>query len=395
MKNIKEVANKEVVNIDNIDSIISEQPLNQVQEYDMKNIDLKSLGLSQADLPKIKEVKEQFGEVNSLTVNEYGTGVSSRSGEYTKEILSLVQNKDIDVIGTKMNEVLIVAREINGNNLISNNQSFLAKLPVVGGMFRSFSKAKDNFQMKFANTNTQIENLVKEIEDNQSGLKHRVQVLDKMFESVGHEQKDIGIYIASGQLMLQEIQGELKNLTNHDINDANTVQRVYDLNHLHNTLEKRLYDMFVLQQACIQMLPQIRIIQTNNQMLVDKFQNIKNITIPAWKSQISMAIALTEQQNSVDLANAIDDATNSLLKSNADMLHTNSVKTAKAMQRSVIDPNTLAYTQNKLIQTVNDVILIQQNGVKEREAATIQLKGLQENYNKLVVADSMKKLSMK
>lgn len=158
MKTVNEFEN-DVVNVGNIDNIIAaDQSPNKLQEYNMKHIDLKSLGLTQADLPKIKEVKEKFGEVNSLSVNEYGNGVSSRSGEYTKEILSLVQNKDIDVIGTKMNEVLVVAREINGNNLIGNNQGFLAKLPVVGGMFRSVSKAKENFQMKFANTNTQIEN---------------------------------------------------------------------------------------------------------------------------------------------------------------------------------------------------------------------------------------------
>lgn len=395
MKDVNVVEN-DIVNVKNLDSKVAEQVASQeIQEYNMKHIDLRSLGLSEKDLPKIKEVKDKFGEVNSLSVNEYGGGVSSRSGEYTKEILSLVQNKDLDETGQKLNQVLITAREINGNNLISNNQGFMARLPIIGGMFKSVSKAKENFQMKFANTNNQIESLVGEIEDNQTGLKHRVKILDKMFDSVAIEQKDIGIYIASGQLMLQDIQSQLKEFTNHDINDATTTQRVYDLNHLHNALEKRLYDMFVLQQACIQMLPQIRIIQTNNQMLVDKFQNIKNITIPAWKSQISMAIALTEQQTSVDLANAIDDATNSLLKRNADMLHTNSVKTAKAMNRSCIDPNVLEYTQNKLIQTVNDVIQIQQQGVKERDEATIRLKSLQENYKKLIVDDTMKKLAMK
>ncbi|NEU35014.1 toxic anion resistance protein, partial [bacterium LRH843] len=87
--------------------------------------------------------------------------------------------------------------------------------------------------------------------------------------------------------------------------------------------------------------PMIRIIQSNNLMLVDKFYAIKNITLPAWKNQISLAISLNEQKNSVQLANTIDDATNDLLKRNADLLHQNSVDTAKANQRSVIDIETL------------------------------------------------------
>lgn len=390
----KDVDLQDFLEGDKVQSPLVAEQQNAIREYDMKQLDLKSLGLTEADMGKIQDVKKSFGEVNTLTIADYGKGISSRSAEYTKELLSLVQNKDLGETGTKLNQVITVASELNGNNLINNNQGFLAKLPVVGGMFRSVAKAKQNFEMKFADTNKQIENLVGEIEVNQQGLRGRVEMLDKMFDAVCVEQKEIGIYIASGQLMMKEIQDELRLMTNHDVNDQTAVQRVYDLNHLHNSLEKRLHDLYVLQQSSIQMLPQIRIIQTNNQMLVDKFHAIKNITIPAWKNQISLAISLTEQQNSVDLANTIDEATNSLLKRNADMLHTNSVKTAKAMQRSVIDANTLQYVQNKLIATVTDVIKIQEEGVKGRQEAMTTLKNLQDNYKKLVVDDTVQKITM-
>ena len=123
-------------------------------------------------------------------------------------------------------------------------------------------------------------------------------------------------------------------------------------------------------------------------MLVDKFYAIKNITLPAWKNQISLAISLQEQQNSVQLAKAIDDTTNDLLRRNAELLHQNSVDTAKANQRSVIDVETLEHVQNTLIKTVNDVIQIQKEGMQKRAEATVRLRALQDNLNHLVLENS-------
>jgi len=170
--------------------------------------------------------------------------------------------------------------------------------------------------------------------------------------------------------------------------DQQTTQQIYDLNHLANNLEKRVSDLQVLQQSAMQTLPMIRIIQSNNLMLVDKFYAIKNITLPAWKNQISLAISLQEQKNSVQLAKAIDDTTNELLRRNAELLHQNSVDTAKANQRSVIDVETLEHVQNTLIKTVNDVIQIQKEGMQKRAEATTRLRALQDSLNHLVLENS-------
>ena len=254
-------------------------------------------------------------------------------------------------------------------------------------IFNKLKGAKQNFDQQFNNTKEQIDVLVKEIENSQNGLKARVSTLDKMFEGVQDEYKQLGIYIAAGKLKEQELQQEIAVLTNQTP-DQTTTQKIYDLNHIANNLEKRVSDLQILQQSAMQTLPMIRIIQSNNLMLVDKFYAIKNITLPAWKNQISLAISLQEQKNSVQLANTIDDATNDLLKRNADLLHQNSVDTAKANQRSVIDIETLEHVQNTLIKTVNDVIQIQKEGVKKREEASDCLRTLQNNLNQLVLESS-------
>lgn len=160
-----------------------------------------------------------------------------------------------------------------------------------------------------------------------------------------------------------------------------------------SNLDKRIGDLTALQQSAMQSLPTIRMIQANNQMLVDKFHTIREITVPAWKRQFMLALTLNEQRNAVQLATKIDDTTNDLLKRNAELLHRNSVETAKANQRLVIDVDTLQKVQATLIQTVEDVIKIQREGVAQRKAAEKEIQGMRLDLQKrLGRTDEVKEL---
>ncbi|RKG44615.1 toxic anion resistance protein [Acinetobacter cumulans] len=354
-----------------------------VVEEKFKQLDLQGMGLKPADFQEVMTAHKELAEINHNAVAEYGKNIATKTSTYTDELLNLVQNKDLDATGQKLNQVVQVAQQLNTSSILnkSKNSGFL------GGLLNKFKGAKQSFDQHFNTTKEQIDALVKEIESSQNGLKARVDTLDRMFNSVQDEYKQLGVYVAAGKLKQQDIQQEIAGLTALE-QDQNTTQKIYDLNHLANNLEKRVSDLQVLQQSAMQTLPMIRIIQSNNLMLVDKFYAIKNITLPAWKNQISLAISLQEQKNSVQLANTIDDATNDLLKRNADLLHQNSVDTAKANQRSVIDIETLEHVQNTLIKTVNDVIVIQKEGMQKRDEATIRLRALQDNLNHLVLETS-------
>lgn len=361
------------------------------EEQKISKEDLKTYGLKLSDVKKVIEVKSKFSDVSTLTVAEYGKEISSESNKCTSELLSLVRNNELDETGTKLNQVLSVAQTINSSNLIVAPTG-LAKLPLIGALFKSAKGAKQKFEMRFADTNAQIDNLVNEIALNQGGLKERVKMLDTMFDAVKEDYKNLGIYIVAGRAKFEELQEEIKELSAKDPlkTDSTITQKIFDLNHVCNNLDKRLSDLHLLQQSALQTLPMIRLIQSNNTMLIDKFYAIKTITIPAWKNQIALALSLNEQENSVKLAEAIDNTTNDLLRRNAELLHTNSVAVAKANQRSVIDVSTLEHVQSTLIKTVNEVIQIQQQGVHAREESTKRLKLLQENYNKTIVNDSVK-----
>lgn len=356
---------------------------NELVEQKFQQMDLKELGLQPADFQEVLAARKELQNMSHNSVAEYGKNIATKTSTYTDELLNLVQNRDLDATGQKLNQVVQVAQQLNTSSILNKKKSS----GFFGNILSKFKGAKDNFDAHFNTTKEQLDVLVKEIETSQSGLKARVDTLDKMFDGVQDEYKQLGVHIAAGRLREQELQQEISALTALP-QDQSTTQKIYDLNHLANNLEKRVSDLQVLQQSAMQTLPMIRIIQSNNLMLVDKFYAIKNITLPAWKNQISLAISLSEQKNSVQLANTIDDATNELLRRNADLLHQNSVDTAKANQRSVIDIETLEHVQNTLIKTVNDVIQIQKEGVQKRTEATVRLKALQDNLNHLVIESS-------
>lgn len=356
---------------------------NELVEQKFQQMDLKELGLQPADFQEVLAARKELQNMSHNSVAEYGKNIATKTSTYTDELLNLVQNRDLDATGQKLNQVVQVAQRLNTSSILNKKKSS----GFFGNIISKFKGAKDNFDAHFNTTKEQLDVLVKEIETSQSGLKARVDTLDKMFDGVQDEYKQLGVHIAAGRLREQELQQEISTLTALP-QDQSTTQKIYDLNHLANNLEKRVSDLQVLQQSAMQTLPMIRIIQSNNLILVDKFYAIKNITLPAWKNQISLAISLSEQKNSVQLANTIDDATNELLRRNADLLHQNSVDTAKANQRSVIDIETLEHVQNTLIKTVNDVIQIQKEGVQKRTEATVRLKALQDNLNHLVIESS-------
>lgn len=355
----------------------------QQQEFD--RINLQEIGLQADDFAAVMSAHKELADFSQNAVAEYGKNIASKTSTYTDELLNLVKNKDLDSTGQKLNEVVQVAQQLNTSSILSPSK----KSGFLGGLLNKVRGAKQSFDQNFDTTKEQIDRLVHEIETSQSGLKSRVDTLDRMFNGVQDEYKQLGIYIAAGKLKQVDIQQQVQQLTSRDLSqDQQGTQQLYDLNHLANNLEKRVSDLQVLQQSAMQTLPMIRIIQSNNLMLVDKFYAIKNITLPAWKNQISLAISLQEQKNSVQLANTIDDATNELLKRNADLLHQNSVDTARANQRAVIDIETLEHVQNTLINTVNDVIQIQKEGMQKREEATTRLRSLQSNLNQLVLQSS-------
>lgn len=358
-----------------------------VTQQSFELLPLNDFGLKPEDFSDVVKATNELSNLSTEVVSEFGKNINQNTSKYADELLVLVQSKDVDVTGNQLNEVLSSAQSINMGNLVERPKSH--RLPVIGGLLAKFSKSKQEFSNRFNTVRDHIDGLVTEIEKNQNGLKKRINMLDSMYVEVGEVYRQLGIHAVSGQMVLTTLDEEIEN-AKAVANDPLSVQRVSDLNQIRQNLEKRIHDLKILQQSALQTMPMIRIIQSNNTALVEKFYTVKSITLPAWKNQISLAISLQEQKNSVALANSIDDATNDLLRRNADLLHQNSVDTARANQRAVIDIETLEHVQNKLIATVTDVIQIHKEGKQNRIDASNKIKALQSNLNQLVIEGSSK-----
>lgn len=333
---------------------------------------LKELGLQETDVAEVNQVAQRIQPNNPMTVAEFGRDVAEHASRYADSLLDQVRNSDLDEAGAKLTQVVTIARSLNVGPL-SDKRS---RLPLVGPLIDKFRLRATSFMGKFDTTREQIEALISEVHTTQTSIQTRNAGLEDMFAAVREEHRLLGVHIAAGRVRLNELRAVADELRGNVGNDPAHVQELSDLDAVIANLDKRIGDLIALQHSAMQSLPTIRMIQANNQMLVDKFHTIREITVPAWKRQFMLALTLNEQRNAVQLAATIDDTTNDLLKRNAELLHRNSLETAKANQRLVIDVDTLMQVQNTLIKTVEDVIRIQQEGVQQRKAAEKQIEAM-------------------
>ncbi|WP_454727725.1 MULTISPECIES: toxic anion resistance protein [Cupriavidus] len=323
---------------------------------------LAQLGLKPTDVDEIQSIARQIDADNPLTVAQFGRSIDEHASGYADALLGQVQNRDLEDAGTKLNTVVNVARDLNMGAL-SDRRS---RVPVIGTLIDRVRRTTVRVRDQFETAKTQIDHLVTEVDQTRTGLEARNTMLQTMFASVQAEHRLLGMHVAAGKLRLQELHKEVDALRASAQSPAD-VQRVADLDGIVANLDKRVANLQVLQHSALQTLPQIRLMQQNNQTLVDKFHTIRQITIPAWKRDFVLGLSLNEQKNAVELATHIDNTTNELLRRNAKLLHQNAVATAQSNARHVIDIDTLQLVQKELIDTVQDVIRIQQDGAKANQ----------------------------
>ncbi|OJV63609.1 uncharacterized protein YaaN involved in tellurite resistance [Acidovorax sp. 94] len=334
--------------------------------------ELRKLGLTAADQAEISQVAMRIQPENPLTVSEFGRDVGEHTSRYADSLLDQVRNRDLDVAGEKLSAVVHVAKRMN-LGVLSDKRS---RLPIVGPLVDRIRLRSGRIMGEFDSTRQQIDSLVREVEATQSGIRERNAGLEDMHVGVREEHRLLGIHVAAGKMRLAEIRAQLVQLREGGQGDIQAAHEIADLETVATNLEKRINDLMVLQHSALQSLPMIRLIQSNNQMLADKFHTVREITVPAWKRQFMLKLTLNEQRNAVELADTIDNTTNDLLKRNAALLHRNSVETAKANQRLVIDVDTLREVQTTLIKSVEDVIRIHHEGIQSFRQAEAQIESM-------------------
>ncbi|MGY3266323.1 toxic anion resistance protein [Lysobacter sp. HA35] len=341
--------------------------------------DLRTLDLQPEDAQAVEVLRSALAAQPATELQGFGADASLRTTQFSSQLLDQVRNKDLDDAGSKLGEVVRIARSLNLQKFAGRS-----KVPVIGALIDRFRDARGELVQKFSTTNQQIDQLMRDLSRQQDDLGKRVRDFDRMHDIVGEERRQLGLHVAAGKLRLVELEQERGALDIAD--DTDSRARRSELDMAIRLLDKRVGDLQLMRHAAEQTLPMIRLIQANSMQLIEKFGSVRDITIPAWKRSFAIQLSLNEQQNAVQLATAIDDATNELMRRNADLLRENSIATARANQRGVIDIETLQHVHEQLIQTVEDVRQIHRDGFEKRRQAEQDLARMRDDVQKRLAA---------
>ena len=330
-----------------------------------------SAALTPEERKKVDAIKESLDLTDSQACIQYGTGAQRNISDFSESILSTVRSKDSGYVGELLSQILSNVKDLEVDNP-GSGQGFLDKIP----FFKSVKNNVDRLVTRYEKVQVQIDRIEAELEKARMSMLKDIGMFDTMYEKNLEYFHELNLYIAAGDEKIKELretdiprlQAEAAAST-----DPMAVQLVRDFEENVNRFEKKLHDLKLSRTISIQTAPQIRLIQNNDKLLVDKIQTAVLNTIPIWKSQIVIALGLGKQQKVLKLNQEISNTTNELLMRNAELLKTNTIETAKESERSVIDMETVAKTNASLIETIQETIKIQQEARQKRQEAEIEL----------------------
>jgi uncharacterized protein YaaN involved in tellurite resistance len=340
---------------------------------------LKALGLTPDDAGRIREIAASLADIQPGNLHVFARDAATKSAALSTQLLDRVRNKDLDEAGAKLGDVVRIARTLNLEKFGTRSP-----VPFIGPLIDRLRASKGELVQKFSSTNQQIEQLLRDVGLQQADLHQQVKDFDRMHEVVLVERHELGLHVAAGRLRLQELREELQALAGTE--DPQLRVRRGEVDNAVRLLDKRVGDLAMMQHAADQSLPMIRIIQANAIQLIEKFTTVRDLTIPSWRRHFATQLSLQKLKNAADLTTAIDDATNEMMRKNADLVHETSVSTAKTAQRAVIDIETLRHVHDQLIKTVEDVREIHRDGMQKRQQAERDLAAMREDVQKRLAA---------
>ena len=298
---------------------------------------------------------------NTAQIMQFGAGTQKKMAEFSDAALENVRTQDLGEVGDL---IVNVVGELKGFDM-SEAKGLL-------GFFKKKAGELENMKNRFAKAEANVATISDALQAHQVRLLKDSAVLDKMYDQNLAYFKELSMYILAGKQKLEEVRtGKLAQLqqTAQLTGLAEDAQAARDLADKCDRFEKKIHDLMLTREISIQTAPQIRMIQNNDNVMVEKIQTTLMNTIPLWKNQMVLALGIAHSTEAAAAQRQVTDVTNALLKHNAEKLHLASVETAKEAERGIVDIETLKQTNAKLIQTLDDVMKIQAEGRTRRLAA--------------------------
>ena len=361
------------------------------QELEVKpETDLAPVAETKVEEPKIPEpvltAEEQqlvndfaakIDVENTAQILQYGAGTQKKMADFSDAALANVRAQDLGEVG----DLLVnVVGELQGFDA-EEEKGFL-------GFFKKQTNKLELMKARYDKAEVSVEKISDTLQQHQVRLLKDSAMLDQMYEQNLAYFKELTMYILAGKKKLEEVRaGKLAELeeTAKRTGLAEDVQAAKDLADKCQRFEKKIYDLELTRAISIQTAPQIRMIQNNDNVMVEKIQTTLMNTIPLWKNQMVISLGIAHSTEAAKAQRQVNDVTNALLQANAKKLHVASVETAKEAERGIVDIETLKKTNAELIQTLDDVMKIQRDGRAQRLAAEVEMAKMEtELKNKLL-----------
>ena len=325
----------------------------------------------------VQEFAAKIDVENTAQILQYGAGTQKKMADFSDAALANVRAQDLGEVGDL---IVNVVGELKGFDAEEEKGFF--------GFFKKQANKLEVMKAKYDKAEISVEKISDALQQHQIRLMKDSAMLDQMYDQNLAYFKELTMYILAGKQKLEEVRaGKLSDLeaTARRTGLAEDVQAAKDLADKCQRFEKKIYDLELTRAIAMQTAPQIRMIQNNDNVMVEKIQTTLVNTIPLWKNQMVITLGIAHASEAATAQRQVNDVTNALLQANAKRLHTASVETAKEAERGIVDIETLKKTNAELIQTLDDVMKIQADGRAQRQAAEAEMAKMEEDLkNKLL-----------
>ena len=352
----------------------------KVSEEEARTARVDDSSLSAEEKKMVEDFSKQIDINQSSMILQYGSAAQNKVADFSDTVIKNVKTKDIDGVGDTLVDLVAELK----NFQLDEEEKGISK------WFKKGVNKVNNVQAKYESASKNVEKIVKILEDHQITLMKDIAILDQLYAKNLQNFKELTMYILAGYKKLDEIKAtELPALQKKaaETGLAEDAQAVNDLSNAINRFEKKLHDLELSRMVAIQMAPQIRLVQNNDTLMTEKIQSTLVNTIPLWKSQMLIAMGISHSKEAIKAQNEVTEMTNKMLRQNAENLKMATIETAKESERGIVDIETLTETNQKLIETLDEVKRIQEDGREKRAAAQVELRRIEtELQNKLTEA---------
>ena len=315
---------------------------------------------------QIKAVAEKIDITDSNAVLSYGASAQRKVSDFADGALQSVRGKDMGETGQILTSLIVELK----HNSEEPKKGFLS------GLFGSAEKNFEKLKTQYSTTEANIDRLVKILEGHEEQLLKDIVQLDKLYDKNKLYFKEVSMYIEAGKLRLEKARNEelpALQAKARETNSPEDAQAAQDFADMITRFEKKLYDLELSRTVCLQSAPEIRMVQNSDTIMSEKIHSTIINVIPMWKTQMVLALNNYHTQKAIEAQNAVTEATNEMLRKNAEALHQSTVETAKASERGIVDIETLQHTNQQLISALDEIQQIQADGKIARANAEKEL----------------------